>query len=431
LDNYLPDLDDGKTYITTQESMQTTTYPAKKYYVFQELRHPKFKTHSFSGTTNTETTLFTLFDVNNFGCWFVRELDWEQDKTRPVSDSWNYYFAFRNVVCKPGLANFTKPSGSPNAFTYFYTQSCATKPIITIKTNQPIVLGNGYIAFNMETWFGTVNAPVQSDSSESRKINHDDVDRSPYADIRFKVGDYYLKGDSLKPEASTWTTTESWYRFRIGNNDDRYFNSWLNIKTNTDAASIIELDGCAIPLNQVVYGDLEVSIRAPYVHPDETFWGFTQQPFWTFIKNLKVSFGRAVDRESTAFKTIEETEAKDILWETIIDESYISELSTINLKINTTSNKDVSFSDVITKESGSYEYLATVDKGQGKYPMEQYKLNSYYEQLKAPRKQLDVTLKGLHTPEFTASVDDQKYVINASAMDLLNNQTTLNIVEKG
>jgi hypothetical protein len=431
-DNYLPKISEDSTLIIGEKyEMNNQTVKFLKGYVhyvqpLKPQRLIKANKISLTGVVTEQDTKNFLEINKSFGANFLRYCNFEYNKSRQ-SYNWEYYICITNIAG----SKFTNPiyiigdssavalpsTSFKNSTQFYYTSS------------EPFGFGDGYLCLNFSTYLSAVGAPFPTTGGDipDKIIDHSLGYRNPRVQMRLKVGEYYLQADK-----STWSKTSAWFECQIGEQDDQLWNNWHNL-TDTVIGEVLDFEGLKVKVPDIITGILSLEVRAPYIDTDSRneVMGSYYQPAYILIKDVTMTFKRGVVSGEDINITLGEEANKDIKWETVIDENNILEFSAINQQISTASTSKFSFSDVITKNSGSYEYLATVDKGLGSYPMEQYKLNSYYEQLKAPRKQLDITLKGLHTPESTASVDSQKYVINASAMDLLNNQTTLNIVEKG
>jgi hypothetical protein len=73
--------------------------------------------------------------------------------------------------------------------------------------------------------------------------------------------------------------------------------------------------------------------------------------------------------------------------------------------------------------------LETVDKGLGSFPMEQYKLNSYYEHYSKPRKVLDITLDDVFKVGERVIIDGEHYIVNSSEIDILNDMSSVQLIQ--
>jgi hypothetical protein len=463
--NYLPDLDDDDTLVATKEKKTTSGYPQQykeddtKYdytYVYQFLKHPTIKAYSFYPPNGTKYLNDISLSPYYHQTLFMRQIAYDVLNGRPRGDNWDYFMAFRNVVFNGSLTpvDFVKipdDSGSINYLKagrkYYRDMDYGNEPIITYTSGEKIAVGKCCLIFNMNTFFGTENCPYPyTEAKESRKINHKDTDRSPYVEVMLKIGNHYLSGDTLNTSSLTWTTTESWCKFRIGDNSERYFNNWLNLMDKDSSTEYnIDTDGYVIDItDRVLHGTIEIKIRPPYVHPDETFYNVSQMPFWTFIKDLKLTVAKPIKHQDTNGMTLKEIdEPEDIVWETVIDMSYASGTFEQDLDITTVNDRICSFSDVlmpnvVDSTTGGdfsavlldgYKFLETVDKGLGSFPMEQYKLNSYYEHYSKPRKVLDITLDDVFKVGERVIIDGEHYIVNSSEIDILNDMSSVQLIQ--
>ena len=184
--------------------------------------------------------------------------------------------------------------------------------------------------------------------------------------------------------------------------------------------------GLVIPIDNVIVGDIDIKVGT-------VSQGITS---WTFCKSISLDFYRE-DQENTSWGNLTNAELKesDTVYTNVINTDNITEYSDIDLKVCSDSNKGISFSAVAVKNNNEYQFLKNIKKTNNNESglCEHHLLNAYYQQYRAPRKSINLTIDEipeLNNCVYDPNFPDNRFIINSMNINYVDNTTELNIIEK-
>jgi hypothetical protein len=443
-DNFLPEIEEDDTviksniYITDNQSI---AYTKGYLWYWQMLRH---NNNIMTYQINDSGMMSQKNDYKNekalittYGTTPIRWCDFEYEKTRKAYD-WEYYYLMNNLrTTQEWSPVFLSVGGD------FITTNLVAKnqPQISLKSYTPCCFINGYLCIGTEVFMQALGTPFPAELTgyDSKNIDKTLGYRNPRVQMRLKIGDKYLQADK-----SSWATTEAWFELEIGENEQAMQNNWLSL-TDTVIDDIVDFTGFKVYVSEFLYGTATLDVRIPYIDTNsansKAFMGSGYQPMYYFMKDVELKFIRAKDAgEIEIEKTLGDEEETDQIWETVIDDSFAAGAMELDLDVSTARTDVVSFSDVYTYYRTTGDglnavllsrkmLLETVDKGLGDFPMEQYKLNSYYEHYSKPRKVLDITLDDVFKVGERVIIDGEHYIVNSSEIDILNDMSSVQLIQ--
>ena len=254
-------------------------------------------------------------------------------------------------------------------------------------------------------------------------------------------------GGSQWWNGSAWQNTECRFdlHFYNANEQEHYIGKDFDVRSN-----IIWYDGLKsstghkIPINGKQIANISFAMYSP--HSPNTEYRLDN----IFIKDFNIT----VETSKNAYRweggsiydftyadelRNDNTNDTNIIYENVIDEGYVEEMSSIKNKITTfakqqPSNSCVAFSINDSKESLFYATTVSVESLGEKMLEEEYTVTRLVNQYSQPNLQLDVTLQGelpMHTLVSNTIVDStKKFIINGKSTDLAMCQSTYNLIEK-
>ncbi|UVV61254.1 hypothetical protein NXY01_11745 [Bacteroides fragilis] len=156
----------------------------------------------------------------------------------------------------------------------------------------------------------------------------------PLAACQLRIGNkYYGSANGLAP--FTWSANPNYF-FRLPASEE-------NNKARLDYVSIENqktiympykgVSGVIIPIDTLLYGELEFTLYASKIHNAIFINGF-------LLKDFSFKYGKSTEAEKTADNT-------DRYYENVVNEDYINELDEIEFKISSYNNDGACYSKVM------------------------------------------------------------------------------------
>lgn len=281
------------------------------------------------------------------------------------------------------------------------------------------------------------------------KVEHS-RDKDDYADSKVIIPCSLCYGGVSWWNGTDWQNTECTFDlpFYSASNRDHYIGKDFNVRNNIMWYDGIEsTKGRKIPFS---YGmgqiaNLKFTMYAPTT-PNSDY-----RLDYIFIKNFSIkvetsknsynySGGNISDFTYADELTNENTKDSNVIYENVIDDDYIEEMSTVKNKITTFSkeqvaNSTVAFSINDTTENLFYAKTVQVESLNNEIMKEEeYTINRLVEQYKTPSIILDVNLWDnlpMYSLISNSIIDsEKKFVINSKSIDFRQGITTYNLIEK-
>lgn len=308
------------------------------------------------------------------------------------------------------------------------------KPNLQIeKKNQIFKGGNIIIDIN----YMLSQTPIVTDKEgSSDAVFYDGQYSAGIKDTKFKsklqIGDYYYNGNE-------WTTTESYfYLARKNKVGEPIFNNFYNLTNQVSYEdNLVDTgDGVLIRLpDSVLYGTFLFELYIPdgmatKFNPRTDKVDSYTIPYYCHIKDLKVVY---TNQKHYVDIFNEEKNDEDILYSSVIDEKYITEMDDLDFKINTYSPNIGSYSYVLHKVGNTYDFVDTFQYAGQEKKMEEFILEKYVDYYSKPKMIYTNTLnnKGYVMP-FTMlyeSLLKRKFIPDSISYNLLDDTVTVNAKE--
>ena len=148
-----------------------------------------------------------------------------------------------------------------------------------------------------------------------------------------------------------------------------------------------------------------------------------------FFKDLQVS----IVKQKMTDTDIEDDET-DVKYVNVIDEEFVNEYSDMEFKINTATDKGISYSYVIYKNSnGEQTYLENVyDKSLKVTQLQEHNIiEKYHKHYSTPKTILELTIENKITPItlVNESLLNKQFIVDSYTMDVVNDKITAKIIE--
>ncbi|WP_294482503.1 hypothetical protein [uncultured Bacteroides sp.] len=247
-------------------------------------------------------------------------------------------------------------------------------------------------------------AAIYSDSaiaiSYSLKVKTEDTDlgllENSYAisgsevSFHIRIGDnYYGSVYSENPKWSKNPKSILTVKLESYNNDSSL--DYVNVvNQKTLSMPYTGLNGCIIPIENPMYGELEFTILCPEIMRKNNF--FRHDRYGVILKDFKVEFKTRDGLQDNS------NSHSDRIYENIVNENFINELDEIEFKISSYNNDGSCYSKVMLGESYLTDNLYSALEGKMVRPEEQL-IRRIIKRYSAPRIKLTQVIKA--TPDLT------------------------------
>lgn len=262
--------------------------------------------------------------------------------------------------------------------------------------------------------------------------NSTQVESSSALAFRLGIGGKYWNGSKwTDSSASTFTISHT----RQGEEEFAVFNSEREVLNNVSWELNIEEEGYKIPMAGVdTGGEFVFEIFLPKIQLVTDYDSITPTTLYNqycWVKDFKMT--------TATVGQDKEVEESDIVYENVIDESSIYELSDIDLKFTTAQpNTKPSFSNVVFWDGTKNTLFKTFDENvlpdKGVSPEENI-IQRYYQQYSTPTKKLSYTLDMNNSPfdkYYGMDVENPTtgYIQNGLEIDYSRDTQIMTLVEK-
>lgn len=270
--------------------------------------------------------------------------------------------------------------------------------------------------------------------------------------MKVQVGDKYWNG-------SVWTSTPSTFYLSYNNDptgeDEEYLPmfEWCHLVPNTTYQDKVGEDAYCIPIsatdaNAPAGGQLKVTVYTPTFFPKEVLdflnalvgggVDVTQQfncnwydiPPVIYCKGFEIGYVYTDSSEWYSQHKSNKSDSKDILYTNIINENYVNEFDSLELKINT-QQKDKPISRSYITSNNGYVYTLKHTLGDSYKEQEKNLIDQYYEHYSSPKRKYTCNIKSKQNPytKVTLTAIGGRYVVNAQSIDLKRSNNTITLVE--
>lgn len=267
--------------------------------------------------------------------------------------------------------------------------------------------------------------------------------------MKLQIGDKYWNGER-------WTSTESTFFLSYNNGPDgdkEYLPlySWCKLVPNIDYRDKVGEDIYAIPIDSEdpdapTHGQMKLTIYTPNFFPEEVFdlfraliengtstTGFTTTNWYDippviFAKDFEINYYYTDSFDWYSQHKSNEANSRDVVYTNVINDNYVNEFDSLELKINTQQKDKPISRSYITSGDG---YVGSIKHVLGDEYKEQEKnlIDLYYEHYSSPKRKYTCNIGDLKEPytKVAVSAIGGKYVIDSQSYDLKlsNNTTTL------
>lgn len=215
-------------------------------------------------------------------------------------------------------------------------------------------------------------------------------DDNIYVLAKLRIGNNYYDGKSWNTDSSTY------FKLYTDCSRDKVIGDWLNARdTNNESLRVPDLNGTIIHFDNVISGDLELTLYNPRIVNTKT--GEPEKFFpvqYFIIKNIEINAQRMNFDDS--INTKKDSSKKDTLYTNVVNESFINEADDIELKLTSKNNSELSYSK-ITYGSGLLDTITNKITNTEMKP-EKLIINRVINQYKQPKLKLLQILKPDVTP---------------------------------
>lgn len=435
IENVLPDFFEEKYLnailyngVTTVERKPSNN--ANKYaYLCKFYSNTRYKQIFYRNVTHQIVSVDKADDqtlYENIGCCFGKIACYDMNN-KPSSLRWENMLMVSNGV-----------NGNEGRFDdelKYANEMAVQLPVLSINTDyqietalQTIDNKKSYLVFEGECYNGGeaspfVNSESKADGRLTATVNGGMED---YIICKLQVGNKYWNGDR-------WTTTESRFSVKVGEDDSNVFYNWNSIRNNVTFDMGIDKDGWAIPISNSdnLYGKINLTVYRPKI--PSIFLTALDKPFkiipkFCVIKNFSLTLcTQTIDYIN------DEKNDDDVKYINIIDENFVNEFDGLELKINSQASKDYSFSSVMQKFDDSFVY----NKGLYNIPLNKKQLQEYnviekmYNHFKDTKKIISMTIENALKPYSVVIENNLKtaFVVDAQEIDYANDTNTVTLNE--
>jgi hypothetical protein len=416
------------------------------------LSHPRIKTtfYAADGALKVEPKEDGSNWNTNWGAIYFRPSYWNFEDSSESEATTECLVGFKNVYTYKTAPIFVDKYNGVQASDLHTGLSWATigessdevgrhRTVLTMKSDGDVVVGGGWTCIEAECWANCANIPasITSGSNDVTKITQEKEASAIHLNLNIKVGKYWLHQYPNSHNSFYWSTdapsTTYNLSLAIGEvKDVQTFEQWHDLM-NTQIDGIDSV-GYKAYMSDIIIGKMEVNFCLP---TKTKMTGDTSKKFknyhWVLMKSFTIKNAMQKEFADNSGIYIGEEDNSDIVWSTIIDQNYSIEGESISLKLNTPSSNEYCYSDVFFSDDGDkFERLLTIDKGEGEYPAEQYKLNSYYWQNRVPRKVIDLVTDKVMNPiaKYKTPYSEMAFICNSLSIDYAEAKSTLQLIEK-
>lgn len=338
---------------------------------------------------------------------FVRGAAWHKDDEAKKRKDWNTYLAFRNNKSLDVTLIATASRDCAGAF-------------------------SGYMSISCDYYIQDYDAPLPRDNAKEREMRFDHIG------ISVSIGNRWLKLTRVSDEEYTAEWVASEVINPIGEKDMAAMgcaarqNTWLSLPSTTNHANEVpDLTGLVfkLPDDELLTGGVQAKIYAIGSKGGESF------AQWYFFKDIKLNCSYPVDTSQDGFVSISEAKESDTLYTATIDDSNVSKLNDIEMKVATNTAKGLSFSAVMIRTNGKFQFLGTLqNKALNQTEIQEDNLlDSYLSQYGEPALHTSLSIKEICTPldRFTdANYAGMLHIVDSAEIDYAAGWTNLNLIEK-
>lgn len=269
---------------------------------------------------------------------------------------------------------------------------------------------------------------------------------------KFKVqlGNKYWNG-------SAWTTAESTFYIPYGNNpgasdDEEYMPAfkWASVVPNTTFTDKVGEQAYCIPIsatdaNAPTFGELKVTVYTPLVYPkiimdlldaasaDNNTFGncnWYDIPPVIYCKDFEINYVYTDNSKWYSQKNSNESNSDDVVYTNVVNDEYVNDFDTVELKINTQqTNKPISRS-YVTTETG---YVITLKHRHSENAKEQEKnlIDLYYDHYSSPKRiyECNIHQKLLPMTKVTTTAIGGTYIVDTQEFDVKLNNNRIKLIE--
>lgn len=250
--------------------------------------------------------------------------------------------------------------------------------------------------------------------------------------FRLGIGGKYWNGSNWVNDSSAYFIVRT---FRTDEETFAHINTESEVLNNVSWELEIEEEGYKIPLEGIdTGGEIDFQIMLPSIQiitDYDDITPITKYNGYCWIKDFSI---KTVNKGQDA-----EVEENDVVYENVIEEANVSDMSEIEFKYTTSvEGQKPSYSNVIIEINGVNQFLKQVQEsglsGTNQIP-EENMIERYYNQYSTPTKKLNYTFNLDYTPFgkfYGMDVDnpDTGYVCLGSEIDYARNTQQITLIEK-
>ena len=393
------------------------------YYFYQFLQNPNYKSYYYNKNNYASVTPTAInYDTiqNYFGATLVKHsFETYGDPGIVNSVNWSDYLLIH--LHQAGNANYgLKP--------IFETNVSDLDERILANYNNYLIIDGTATYYDKEGYVA--------------KVEHSKKDDS-YADSKMVIPCSLCYGGNSWYNGNEWQSTQCTFDlpFYSATNRDHYIGKDFDVRNNIMWYDGLEsTKGRKILLNSgMQLANLKFTMYAPK-SPNSDYrleyifikdFSIKVETSKTSYNNGDVTYGNELSNENT--------NDSNILYENVIDDSYIEEMNTISNKIHTFAKEQIANSIVafsITDKSSLFYATSVIVESLNNEQMaeEEYTINRIVEQYSTPSIILDLSLWDnlpIYSLISNSIIDsEKKFIINSKSIDLRQNITTYNLIEK-
>lgn len=318
-----------------------------------------------------------------------------------------------------------------------YNQEAAIKlPILEIDSQyqietalQTIDNKKSYFVFQGQCYNGGeyspfVNPDSHADKDLTANVNNDGL--TDYIVCKLKVGNKFWNG-------SVWSTVESTFDVKVGEKGSAVFYNWNSIKNNVTFDMGIDKEGWSIPVSNSdnLYGKISLTLYRPkipavFIRPPGEKYSII--PKFCVFKNFSLTLcTQSIDYIN------DEKNNEDVKYINIINEDFVNEFGDLELRINSQTSKNYSFSSVMQKYNDSFIYNrgiynVSLDKKQ----LQEYNvIEKMYNHFRDTKKIICMAIENTLKP-YSIVVENNlrtTFVVDAQEIDFANDTTIVTLNE--
>jgi len=268
--------------------------------------------------------------------------------------------------------------------------------------------------------------------------------------MKVQLGNKYWNGTS-------WTTTESTFYIPYGNNPsssdmNEYIPAfgWASLVPNTDYTDKVGEQAYCIPIsatdiNAPSFGELKVTIYTPLLMPKIIFDLFdalggdtidfvpntwTDLPPVIYCKDFEIGYVYTDDNIWFSQHNSNKTQSDDVIFTNVINDDYVKDFPSLELKINTQQyNKPISRSFITSDTT----YITSLKHRHSTASKEQEKnlIDLYYDHYSEPKRIYECNLHQYLLPyaKLTTTALGGTYMVDSQEFDLKANNTRIKLIE--